>query len=185
MTPGGYQVVKADPVLRWTFAQMPPGSVQNLTYEATTKGRLAALVADQQREEALYAAQARISIRVLHALVVVPPVVTMAPGGTVSLAVAGTFDDGTVAPAEAFKAQFVSSNPAAASAVLAKHTTPEKAGEIFARVKPRLAVYSHAPNAERVITQTRTTYTGPLQGAEDMLTIEIGDDTIDVRHFAR
>jgi serine/threonine protein kinase len=115
VTPGGYQVVKADPVLRWTFAQMPPGSVQNLTYEATTKGRLAALVADQQREEALYAAQARISIRVLHALVVVPPVVTMAPGGTVSLAVAGTFDDGTVAPADAFKPLFVSSNPATAS----------------------------------------------------------------------
>jgi ribonuclease Z len=75
-------------------------------------------------------------------------------------------------------------NPKAAEAILAKHTTPEQAGEVFARVKPRLAVYSHAPNADRVITQTRKTYTGPLQGAEDMLTIEIGEK-IDVRHFAR
>jgi ribonuclease Z len=75
-------------------------------------------------------------------------------------------------------------NPKAAEAILAKHTTPEQAGEVFARVKPRLAVYSHAPNAERVIAQTRKTYTGPLQGAEDMLTIEIGEK-IDVRRFAQ
>jgi len=65
-----------------------------------------------------------------------------------------------------------------------RHTTPEQAGEVFTRVKPRLAVYSHGPNAESVITQTRKTYAGPLQGAEDMLTIEIGEK-IEVRHFAR
>ncbi len=65
-----------------------------------------------------------------------------------------------------------------------RHTTPEQAGALFTRVKPRLAVYSHAPNTENVITQTRRTYTGPLQGAEDMLTIEIGEK-IDIRHFAR
>ena len=75
-------------------------------------------------------------------------------------------------------------NPKAAEAILAKHTTPEQAGAVFARVKPRLAVYSHAPNVERVITQTRKTYTGPLQGAEDMLTIDIGEN-IKVRRFAR
>jgi len=75
-------------------------------------------------------------------------------------------------------------NPQAAEAILAKHTTPEQAGEVFARVKPRLAVYSHAPNTESVITQTRKTYAGPLEGAEDMLTVEIGDK-IEVRHFAR
>ena len=75
-------------------------------------------------------------------------------------------------------------NPELAAAILAKHTTPEQAGGVFARVKPGLAVYSHAPNAERVITQTRKTYSGPLQGAEDMLTIEIGEK-IEVRHRAR
>lgn len=73
-------------------------------------------------------------------------------------------------------------NPALVEAILAKHTTPEQAGELFARIKPRLAVYSHAPNADRVITQTRKTYDGPLQGAEDMLTIEIGEK-IEIRHF--
>jgi ribonuclease Z len=76
------------------------------------------------------------------------------------------------------------SDPKVSAAILAKHTTPEQAGEVFARVKPRLAVYSHAPDTEAVIAQTRKTYTGPLQGAEDLLTIEIGEK-IDVRHFAR
>jgi ribonuclease Z len=65
-----------------------------------------------------------------------------------------------------------------------RHTTPEQAGELFTRVKPRLAVYSHAPNTESVMTQTRKTYSGPLQGAEDLLTIEIGE-RIEVRHLAR
>jgi len=51
---------------------------------------------------------------------------------------------------------------------------------VFARVKPGLAVYSHAPDAERVISQTRKTYSGPLRGAEDLLTIEIGEK-IDIR----
>ena len=88
-----------------------------------------------------------------------------------------------VLDAETVQAWFPT-NPVSAAAILAKHTTPEQAGEVFARVKPRLAVYSHAPNAERVIAQTRKTYKGPLEGAEDMLTIEIGDK-IEVRHFVR
>ena len=69
-----------------------------------------------------------------------------------------------------------------AESIIAHHTTPEQAGSLFARVKPRLAVYSHAPATESVILQTRKTYAGPLEGAEDMLTIEIGE-RIDVRHF--
>lgn len=73
---------------------------------------------------------------------------------------------------------------AAAEAIIAHHTTPEEAGAVFARVKPRLAVYSHAPNTEVVMTKTRKTYAGPLQGPEDMLTVDIGE-RIDVRHFGR
>jgi ribonuclease Z len=69
-------------------------------------------------------------------------------------------------------------------AIIAHHTTPEQAGEVFSRINPRLAVYSHAPNSESVITETRKTYAGPLQGAEDMLTIVIGEK-IEVRHFSR
>ena len=69
-------------------------------------------------------------------------------------------------------------------AIIAHHTTPEQAGDVFSRVKPRLAVYSHAPSSERMISQTRKTYAGPLQGAEDLLTIVIGDE-IEVRHFSQ
>ncbi|MDO8681416.1 MAG: MBL fold metallo-hydrolase [Acidobacteriota bacterium] len=77
-------------------------------------------------------------------------------------------------------------HPSAATiaAIIAHHTTPEQAGEVFSRVAPRLAVYSPAPNTENVMAQTRKTYGGPLQGPEDMLTILIGDK-IEVRRSAR
>jgi ribonuclease Z len=88
-----------------------------------------------------------------------------------------------VLDAETVRAWFPT-NPKVAEAILAKHTTPEQAGGLFARVKPRLAVYSHAPDTERVLSQTREKYAGPLQGAEDMLTIDIGEK-IEVRHFAQ
>lgn len=73
-------------------------------------------------------------------------------------------------------------HPSAATiaAIIGHHTTPEQAGEVFSRVAPRLAVYSHAPNTENVMTKTRKTYRGPLQGPEDLLTIVIGDK-IEVR----
>jgi ribonuclease Z len=64
------------------------------------------------------------------------------------------------------------------------HTLPEQAAEVFNRVKPRLAVYAHAPVSENLITRTRTTYSGRLEGADDMMTIEIGR-TIEVRRFVR
>jgi len=88
-----------------------------------------------------------------------------------------TLDEGTVRG-------WFQNDPSLAAAILAKHTTPEQAGAVFARVKPRLAVYTHAPSADRVIAETRKTYSGPLQGAEDMLAITIGE-TIDVRRLAR
>lgn len=67
------------------------------------------------------------------------------------------------------------------------HTLPEDAGRIFARVRPRLAVYTHlvllttdpafpAPTVNDVVTRTRTTYDGPLEIGEDLMTIEIGRD---------
>lgn len=73
---------------------------------------------------------------------------------------------------------------AVVDAIVAHHTTPEQAGEIFRRVAPRLAVYSHAPNTENVLARTRATYAGPLQGPEDLLTIVIGDQ-VTVRHAPR
>ena len=77
-----------------------------------------------------------------------------------------------------------SGNLARTEAVTALHTTPEQAGEVFSRVKPRLAVYSHAPATASVIDQTRKTYSGPLQAAEDLLTIDIGAQIV-VRHFGQ
>ena len=85
---------------------------------------------------------------------------------------------------DAIAARAASTNLARTEAIIAHHTTPDQAGEIFARVKPKLAVYSHAPATASVIEQTRKTYSGPLQGAEDLLTLEIGEQ-VTVRHFAQ
>jgi len=69
--------------------------------------------------------------------------------------------------------------PGAARHIVAHHTTPEQAGEVFSRTKPKLAVYSHIarPTATEpdVIAPTRTTYSGPLELGEDLMVIEVGD----------
>jgi ribonuclease Z len=79
----------------------------------------------------------------------------------------------------------------AARIIIGLHTTPEQAGTIFARVKPRLAVYSHVvlittdpafsePNDTDVLKLTRKTYGGPLEMGQDLMTIGIGNN-IDIR----
>lgn len=64
--------------------------------------------------------------------------------------------------------------------ILAHHTSPEQAGEIFLRVKPKLAVYSHIGRAnvaaDELMRRTRTTYQGPLEVGEDLMTIEVGKE---------
>jgi ribonuclease Z len=60
------------------------------------------------------------------------------------------------------------------------HTTPEQTGQIFARVKPKLAVYNHlllfgSATVDDLIPATRQNYAGPLIVGEDLLQIEIGD----------
>jgi len=84
---------------------------------------------------------------------------------------------------EALRARADRPDDAMISAILAHHATPEEAGTVFRRVEPRLAVYSHAPNTARVLAQTRTTWSGPLQGPEDLLTIFVGAE-IRVEHHA-
>ncbi|MDQ2777838.1 MAG: MBL fold metallo-hydrolase [Acidobacteriota bacterium] len=82
----------------------------------------------------------------------------------------------------------------AARTIIGLHTTPEEAGTVFARVKPRLAVYSHivlvttdpafsVPTSTDVLRLTRKTYSGPLELGEDLTTIEIGNK-INVHRFA-
>ncbi|MEO7659196.1 MAG: MBL fold metallo-hydrolase, partial [Pyrinomonadaceae bacterium] len=73
-------------------------------------------------------------------------------------------------------------------AIIGHHTTPEQAGEIFSRVRPRLAVYSHvvlpAATEQDLIPPTRKTYSGPLELGEDLMTIEVGDK-IEIRRPAK
>lgn len=70
--------------------------------------------------------------------------------------------------------------PEQAKIIMAHHTTAEQAGEVFSRVKPRLAVYSHIgrPSAteQDLIPPTRKTYAGPLEVGEDLMVIEVGDE---------
>jgi ribonuclease Z len=77
--------------------------------------------------------------------------------------------------------------------ILAVHTSPEDAGRVFARVKPRLAVFSHVvllttdpsispPTVDDLVTRTRTTYSGPLLVGEDLTAITIADK-VDVQRF--
>ncbi|MGJ4950630.1 MBL fold metallo-hydrolase [Bradyrhizobium sp. HKCCYLS20291] len=65
------------------------------------------------------------------------------------------------------------------------HTSPEEAGQIFTRAKPKLAVYSHivfatvkpvqdVPEAA-LIARTRTTYQGPLVVGRDLTSIVVSD----------
>jgi len=64
--------------------------------------------------------------------------------------------------------------------VIAHHTTPEQAGEIFNRVQPKLAVYNHiipvTATAKDLIPPTSRTYKGPLEVGEDLMSIEIGEE---------
>jgi ribonuclease Z len=60
--------------------------------------------------------------------------------------------------------------------IIGHHTSLQEAGEVFSRVKPKLAVYSHVlGKADDVVAGTRKTYSGPLEVGEDLMTIEIGD----------
>jgi ribonuclease Z len=72
---------------------------------------------------------------------------------------------------------------AALERIIARHASPEQVGTIFARVKPKLAVYSHIvpspTTAEDLVAPTRRSYTGPLAVGYDLMTIIIGD-TVDV-----
>jgi len=79
---------------------------------------------------------------------------------------------------EAFRLRSPSSfTPERVQSVVDHHTTPEQAGTVFSRVKPRLAVYSHiVPGSTTdLIPLTRKTYSGPLEVGEDLMSIEIGD----------
>lgn len=63
-------------------------------------------------------------------------------------------------------------------AIVAHHTTPEQAADIFRRVSPRLAVFSHAEGGAAVAERARRTYPGRVEFGEDLMVIEIGDEVV-------
>jgi ribonuclease Z len=69
-------------------------------------------------------------------------------------------------------------DPEAVERVIARHTTPEEAGRIFALARPRLAVYSHIvpsmATAADLVPPTRKEYAGRLAVGHDLMTITIG-----------
>jgi len=63
--------------------------------------------------------------------------------------------------------------------IIAHHTTPEQAAQIFSLTKPRMAIYSHIvpPTAtvQDIISLTRKTYAGAVELGEDLMVIEVGE----------
>lgn len=63
--------------------------------------------------------------------------------------------------------------------IIAHHTTPEMAAQLFNEVHPKLAVYSHIVlrdvTVDDVMRTTRLTYAGPLQLGEDLMRFHVGD----------
>ena len=59
------------------------------------------------------------------------------------------------------------------------HLTPEEAGTVFSKVKPKMAVYSHivtfGVSDEELVSRTRKMYAGPLLVGTDLMSFEIAD----------
>ena len=72
---------------------------------------------------------------------------------------------------------------AAIDNIVAHHITAEQVGVVFARVKPRLAVYAHISDAD-LVTPARKSYSGPLETGEDLMVIDVGD-TVTVRRTVK
>ncbi|MCG6874167.1 MAG: MBL fold metallo-hydrolase [Betaproteobacteria bacterium] len=74
--------------------------------------------------------------------------------------------------------------------IMAHHTSPEEAGVVFARAKPKLAVYYHfviygnpkiPPYKEQdVIDLTRKNYSGPLLIGQDLMAFDVTKDEVKV-----
>ena len=66
--------------------------------------------------------------------------------------------------------------------IAAYHTSPEEAGMVFSRVRPKLAVYSHivllGTEVSELLSRTQSTYQGPLEVGEDLMRFIIGDHVL-------
>ncbi len=74
------------------------------------------------------------------------------------------------------------------ASVIAHHTTPAQAGEVFAKTRPRLAVYSHivppTAAAQDLIPPTRKFWPGRVVVGEDLMVIDVGEK-IGIHRFGR
>ena len=72
--------------------------------------------------------------------------------------------------------------------IMAHHITPQEAGSLFARVKPKLAAYTHlvflgspdypAPKVADIERTTRATYSGPLALGTDLMAFGVRNDQV-------
>ena len=67
--------------------------------------------------------------------------------------------------------------------VIAHHTTPAEAGEVFTQVKPKMAVFTHmvmlGSNENDILELAKETYSGPLIIGEDLMSFII-DESVEV-----
>ena len=81
-----------------------------------------------------------------------------------------------VSPESIARAKFP---PELAKSITGYHTTPEQAGQIFSRVRPRMAVFSHiilpSVTEQDIFPLVRKSYAGALELGEDLMVIEVGE----------
>lgn len=75
--------------------------------------------------------------------------------------------------------------------ILAHHTKPEEAGVVFARTKPKLAVFYHfallgtpqvpAMTEQEVVELARKNYSGALLAGEDLMVFRVGHEGVSVK----
>ncbi len=81
--------------------------------------------------------------------------------------------------------ELLEKDPETRRMLAAHHSSPEDAGRDFARIKPKLAVYTHYTRPRRddipevtipeIISRTRAGYSGRLEAGEDLMSISIGN----------
>ena len=73
-------------------------------------------------------------------------------------------------------AQFLARGATRAQAenIINHHTSAAETGVVFSRVRPRLAVYAHG-GSPSTVEEARKSYSGPLEIADDLMTILVGD----------
>jgi ribonuclease Z len=88
--------------------------------------------------------------------------------------------------------ELLEKDPGVRQMLATHHSSPEDAARDFARIKPKLAVYTHFTRPRRddipdvsiaeILSRTRAMYSGPLEAGEDLMSISIGQSVTVKRH---